>query len=67
MVEHLDDHLARLPSGDHRSRAVLERMQADERRHATEAHTAGGAELPPVVRRAMRATAKVMTRTAYWV
>ena len=66
VVEHLDDHLARLPSGDRRSRAVLERMQADERRHATEAHTAGGAELPPVVRRAMRAAARVMTRTAYW-
>ena len=67
VVEHLEDHLARLPSGDRRSRAVLERMQADERRHATDARTAGGAELPPVVRRAMRATAKVMTRTAYWV
>ena len=65
VVEHLDDHLSRLPTGDRRSRAVLERMQTDERRHATRAHVAGGVALPAVVRRAMRATARVMTRTAY--
>jgi len=67
VVEHLEDHLARLPDGDHRSRALLTRMQADEQLHATRAHAAGGAELPPVVRRAMRAASKVMTRTAYWI
>ena len=67
VVEHLDGHLGRLPDGDRRSRAVLERMQADERRHATRARAAGGAELPSPVRRAMRAAAKVMTRTAYRV
>ena len=65
VVEHLDDHLERLPAGDRRSRAVLERMQADERSHAARARAAGGAALPPVVRRAMRAAAQVMTRTAY--
>ena len=65
VVEHLDDHLARLPPGDRRSRAVLERMQVDEQRHATRARAAGGAELPRVVRGAMRAAARVMTRTAY--
>ena len=67
VVEHLGDHLARLPGGDRRSRALIERMRADEQRHATRAHTAGGAALPPVVRRAMRAASKVMTRTAYWI
>ena len=67
VVEHLDDHLARLPDGDRRSRALLERMQADEQHHATRARAAGGAPLPPVVRRAMRAASKVMTRTAYWI
>src|SRR5688572_26069242 len=30
---HLDGHLQRLPPDDHRSRAVLERMRDDERRH----------------------------------
>ena len=67
VVEHLGDHLARLPAGDGRSRALLERMRADERRHATRAQAAGGAPLPPIVRHAMRAASKVMTRSAYWI
>ena len=67
VVEHLGDHLARLPEGDRRSRALLERMRADEQRHATRAHAAGGAPLPPLVQRTMRAASKVMTRTAYWI
>ena len=67
VVEHLEDHLSRLPDGDHRSRALLTRMQADEQHHATRAHAAGGTELPRVVQRAMRAVSKVMTRTAYWI
>ena len=67
VVEHLDGHLSRLPDGDHRSRAVLRRMQSDERHHATRARAAGGTPLPPLVRRAMRAASKVMTRTAYWI
>ncbi len=67
VVEHLGDHLARLPDGDHRSRAVLERMQADEQGHATRARAAGGRPLPFIVRGAMRAVSKVMTRTAYWI
>ena len=67
VVEHLDSHLSRLPDGDRRSRALLRRMQADEQHHATRARAAGGAVLPPVVRRAMRAASRVMTRTAYWI
>ena len=67
VVEHLGDHLARLPAGDGRSRALLERMRADERRHATRAQAAGGAPLPPIVRHAMRAASRVMTRSAYWI
>ena len=67
VIEHLDDHLSRLPAGDHRSRVLLERMRADEQRHATRAHAAGGAALPRIVRRAMRAASKVMTATAYRV
>ena len=67
VVEHLGSHLSRLPDGDRRSRALLRRMQADEQHHATRARDSGGAVLPPVVRRAMRAASKVMTRTAYWI
>ena len=67
VVEHLDDHLSRLPAGDRRSRALLQRMRADAQRHATRALAAGGAALPRIVRHAMRAASKVMTRTAYRV
>jgi ubiquinone biosynthesis monooxygenase Coq7 len=64
---HLDEHLARLPPDDARSRAILQTMQADEIAHGMTAKAAGGAELPAPVRALMRSTAKIMTRTAYWI
>ena len=64
---HLDEHLARLPSDDARSRAILETMRADEIAHGANARAAGAAELPPPVRKLMRGTARVMTSTAYWI
>jgi ubiquinone biosynthesis monooxygenase Coq7 len=65
--QHLASHLDRLPAGDAASRAVVAQMQADEARHADAAQAAGGADLPPAVRWAMRAAARVMTRTAHYV
>jgi len=62
---HLDDHLARLPSGDARSRAILEQMKADETGHAQSAAAAGGTDLPGPIRRLMALTARIMTGTAY--
>jgi ubiquinone biosynthesis monooxygenase Coq7 len=62
---HLGTHLDRLPSGDRRSRAILERMREDERRHGQRALQKGGRPLPWPVRQAMRAAAGVMKRTAY--
>jgi 3-demethoxyubiquinol 3-hydroxylase len=64
---HLDDHLAQVPSDDQRTRAILMQMKADEIHHADVAHAAGGAELPAPVKAAMKAVSKVMTRGAYWV
>ena len=64
---HLDDHLARLPPDDERSRAILEQMKTDEVGHARAAIEAGGAALPRPVRQLMRLTSRVMTRTAYWL
>lgn len=64
---HLDSHLDRLPVQDERSRAILEQMKQDEIEHGQSARDAGGAELPTPVRDAMRATARVMTFTSYWV
>ena len=67
VARHLDQHLARLPQGDHRSRAILEQMKEEEQQHATTALAAGGAELPAPLKGLMRFTSKVMTTTAYFI
>jgi ubiquinone biosynthesis monooxygenase Coq7 len=64
---HLDEHLEKLPPGDERSRRIVEAMKADEVRHGERAIAAGGAPLPLPVRFAMKMTARVMTRSAYWI
>lgn len=64
---HLDEHLARLPTRDSRSRAILEAMRADEIEHGAAARSAGGAELPAPARALMKHTSRVMTHTAYWI
>jgi len=65
VVDHLNDHLERLPPQDEKSRAIIEEMRDDEGHHATVALEAGGVELPRPIRRLMALTSKVMTRTAY--
>jgi 3-demethoxyubiquinol 3-hydroxylase len=62
--QHLAGHMDLLPPADAKSRAVVDTMQADERRHAQEASAAGATELPAPARWLMRAAAKVMTGTA---
>ena len=64
---HLDEHLQRLPQADVTSRAVVAAMRSDEIAHAGTARAAGAIELPGLIRELMRATAKMMTRTAYWL
>lgn len=64
---HLDGHLDRLPEQDQKSRAIVEQMKTDEARHAQTALEYGGAELPGVVKRAMRLTSRVLTAAAYRV
>lgn len=67
VVEHLSGHLDRLPAMDTKSRAILHQMREDEGKHATAAVEAGGAALPAPLRRLMRLTSRIMTRTAYWL
>jgi ubiquinone biosynthesis monooxygenase Coq7 len=64
---HLHEHLERLPREDERSRRILEQMQRDEVRHGESARAAGAAQLPAPIKRLMRLTSQIMTRTAYWV
>jgi len=64
---HLDSHLARLPARDLRSRAIVEAMRQDEQSHGNAAQAAGAAHIPAPARELMRHTARVMTRTAYYL
>lgn len=63
--QHLASHLERLPAEDTRSRAIVDQMKEDERRHADDAQGAGGVELPLPVRMLMRGAARVMTLAAH--
>lgn len=65
VAHHLDSHLDRLPESDQKSRAIVRQMRDDEARHATSARQHGGAELPQVVRTAMRLSSTVMTKTTF--
>jgi len=65
--EHLTGHLEALPAADHRTRAVVKAMRADEAKHRDTALSLGAAEFPEPVKRAMRFAAKVMTTVAYRV
>jgi len=67
VVDHLSSHLEQLPAGDERTRAIIQKMSDDEARHGHNAITAGGVALPTITRVLMKLTAKVMTRTAYWI
>ena len=62
---HLDEHLAQLPAGDERSRAILRTMKADEARHADEAEAAGARVLPQPIPRLMALSSRLMKAVAY--
>jgi ubiquinone biosynthesis monooxygenase Coq7 len=63
--EHLSGHLKTLPQDDERTRVLVKAMRADEARHRDAALRLGAAELPSLIKRAMRLAAKVMTTIAY--
>jgi ubiquinone biosynthesis monooxygenase Coq7 len=65
VVDHLDDHLKRLPDDDARSRTIIDQMRSDELRHGSTAVAAGGAELPQPVRKIMNLVSRIMTTGAY--
>lgn len=64
---HLASHLKKLASGDEKSKAIVEQMRVDEVEHGEGARELGASELPVPVRSLMRAMAKVMTTTAYYI
>jgi len=64
---HLRGSKDRLPAADRRSRAIVEQMTRDEVAHGAQAATLGAEELPFPLRSAMRLTARVMTKSSYWL
>ena len=62
---HLEEHLATLPPGDERSRAILRTMKADEARHADNALEAGARLLPQPIPRLMALSSRIMKALAY--
>lgn len=65
VVDHLDDHLERLPDDDERSRVILDQMRSDELKHGSVALAAGGVELPKPVKDLMGLVSRIMTTGAY--
>lgn len=64
---HLDSHLSMLPAQDAKSRAVVDQMRIDEIAHGAAAQALGAVAVPAPVQAMMKAMAKVMTTTAYYV
>jgi ubiquinone biosynthesis monooxygenase Coq7 len=67
VVEHLHDHLTRLPEGDARSQAILEQMALDEADHGQAALLEGGILPPRPVRRLMGLAGEIIRQVAYRV
>ena len=64
---HLEEHLDRLAPIDARSRTIVDTMRREEIEHGNAGLKNGGVTLPAPIRLAMRASAKLMTTTTYWV
>ncbi len=64
---HLASHLDKLPLEDSKSRAIVEQMRLDEIEHGAAAKILGAADVPASIKCVMRAMAKVMTKTAYYI
>lgn len=65
VCEHLEQHQQELPLADQKSRAILDQMIDDERKHGESAKNAGGAELPLPIKHAMSLMSVVMKKTTY--
>lgn len=67
VVEHLQSHLNRLPPKDKVTRTIIMQVISDETEHAQSARLQSDYELPSGISALMRATAKIMTTSAYHI
>lgn len=65
VCSHLEGHQRSLPLQDQKSRAIVEQMLIDERKHGHKALEAGGTEFPTVVKLFMTGVSRVMTTISY--
>ena len=65
VCNHLETHLAELPTEDTKSRAIVSQMLRDEARHADMALSAGGLRFAAPVKSLMSLVSKVMTTASY--
>lgn len=64
---HLQKHLQNIPQHDKKTEMILQQMHEDETQHAILAQEAGAWELPTIIKNIMHETAKLMTKTSYYV
>lgn len=67
VVNHLNNHLQKLPENDKRSYKILWQMREDEAHHRDDAIECGAASLPNWVKKIMGLTSKILVKTAYWI
>ena len=67
VTAHLESHLKRLPAADAKSAAIIGQMAIDETSHAHIAEALGAAQFPPLAKKMMQQTSKVMTALSYRV
>ncbi len=64
---HLEKHLQAIPKSDEKSRAILQQMQNDEQKHATQAIAHGAKPLPQMVCVLMKGLSKIMTTLTRYI
>lgn len=64
---HLNTHMGSLPPKDMKSLAIVAQMSVDEAEHGAAAKGMGAKPVSPLTQQSMRAMAKVMTSTAYYI
>ncbi len=67
VTRHLHHHLQKLPTDDHKSRAIIQQMAIDENNHALSAYAHGAMTLPPMIRTLMRWSSKLLTTSSYYL
>lgn len=65
VTAHLESHLERLPEADEKSAAIIRQMAQDETSHAHTAEALGAAQFPPLIKRLMQQTSRLLTSLSY--